>query len=137
MIDLKKAIKERPLAENILLYVNIFSMLYKMFDMEMYYVNYIEFQEVLFIILVFGTPFVLWYYQLLVKSLLFVWFPIFIYLRFKQSTKIIFWLTLPILFIFFLFQDLFLKLSGESLVEGKKVLFLLLFARFFKYDRIY
>ena len=49
----------------------------------------------------------------------------------KQSTKIIFWFTLPILFIFFLFPDFFLKLSGEAFVEGKKVLFLLLFARFF------
>ena len=49
----------------------------------------------------------------------------------KQSTKIIFWFTLPILVIFFLFPDFFLKLSGESFVEGKKVLFLLLFARFF------
>ena len=49
----------------------------------------------------------------------------------KQSTKIIFWFTLPILFIFFSFPDFFLKLSGESFVEGKKVLFLLLLARFF------
>ncbi len=49
----------------------------------------------------------------------------------KQSTKIIFWFTLPILFVFFLFPDFFLKLSGESFVEGKKVLFLLLSARFF------
>tara|TARA_B100000287_G_scaffold41563_1_gene37695 strand:- start:10 stop:1365 length:1356 start_codon:yes stop_codon:yes gene_type:complete len=49
----------------------------------------------------------------------------------KQSTKIIFWFTLPIIFIFFLFPDFFLKLSGESFVEGKRVLFLLLLARFF------